>query len=55
LDAINAELAEGTPRVLVAQHYRLSETSVRRHYHQHLPELLRSSDSAISAGSHYSP
>jgi len=41
LPAINAELVAGKPRLVVARHYRLSETGVRRHYHLHLPTVLR--------------
>src|SRR5712691_560156 len=41
LDAINAELVSGTPRLTVARRFGLSETAVRRHFHLHLPDSLR--------------
>jgi hypothetical protein len=41
LPAINADLVSGTPRIVVARQYGLTETGVRRHYHLHLPAMLR--------------
>ena len=41
LDAINRELAGGTPRLAVARQFGLSEPAVRRHFHLHLPASLQ--------------